>query len=338
MSGQARELWIPDQYQHLVNGEDHALLEKLQAMSLRTFMDDIDAHSTVTHQEFDDDGFITFHDMRGQQEANPAHALVELRPFGNGDSPAMLIRDRVYQALLGDQYRVLAVPNNTLFHHTYDVPHGHDAPVVVARKIIHGLVRQGIESVILSGESQGAMLGGYIMALAKDDLEIVSVSLKDAPDTVERTVKQLQKDFQGKGVENLQALNQVIRMTGLPALVRAQSAGSGLSVIRQAFGLLTFQAGAMSRENKHMQEAMTRRTFVQNLAASALLPALGDHAQVIRYGNSAICTPEIEADMIEHGIADRLATVRHLGHEGTDHVVLNALFNRAAVEGIALAA
>jgi pimeloyl-ACP methyl ester carboxylesterase len=332
MSSQAKELWIPHEQEPLMTAADYNTHEVLARTDLHSFLEDIDRRSAVVRHEFGDDGSVTFKDMRGDDEASPERALLLLNPFGNGDTPSMQLRARVYQAFLADDRRVISVPNNMFMKTVYELPEGSEPTAALAQNVVRGLVKHGITQVDVIGESQGGQVGAEVLAY-DDEIEIMSVSLKDPPNTVKRTDKQLRQDFQGKGVENLRKLNQVIRMTGLPALVDAQHAHGGVRAVPQMLGLVRFQMGAMSRINTRLSKSMTERSFVPTLAYGPAVTRLGSHLQVVRYEDSAICAPEIAEDMALQSLTGNLVSIRYLGHEGTDHIVLNALLNRAAITG-----
>ncbi len=331
MSGQAKDFWMPHEQESLMTPADHETQADLEHTSLSQFIEDIDRRSNTTQHDFGNDGSITLTQMRGDNEASSKRALVLFYPYGNGSTPAMKLRGRVYQAYLGDDRQVVSVPNNMFMKPTYTLSENVPPTHAVAQNTVRALQEVGIEEVDVVGESLGAMFGSFALLAAYDHLDVKSASLKDAPNTVDRSDKQLKKDFQGKGTENLQKLNQVIHMTGLPALVDAQHAHGGFRAIPQMLGLARFQLGAMYGPNAQLRPSMAERTFVDTLVASPVATQLGSHLQIVRYESSAICTPEIETDLASHGLLENLVTVKYLGHEGTDHVVMNALLNRTAI-------
>lgn len=328
----APELWLTQQYAHLMTAADYELHDELAVMSLSEMMDDVtDRLATGTFQ-LGDEGYLRLHEMRAADEATSKQAALLFLPYGNGFSPGMRVRSAVYQRFFPEGMRLLVVGNNTLGETAYDLPQEGNAAQQLARKTMHAVARLGIEKVHVIGESQGAMVGAFLLDVARDELEVASFSLKDAPNTVERTEKQLLKDFQGDGLDALRALNIAISHAGLPALVRAQRSGGGLDAVPQAIGMARFGLGSLRATNKRMHAAMTERSFVDALR-SANAAEFGAHGQVVRYGESLVCTDEIYTDLGAAGLRDLLTEVRYYGHEGTDQVILNALLNRRAMTG-----
>lgn len=350
MSTESVQPNLPPVYQEAFTDRDRKVHENLAHTSLNQFMEEME-QAQIHTLNFDKDHRIRFVDIRSDDESNPAEAIVMPLPFGNGYAPAMHIRALAMQGLLNEPKRVLMFPNNDHKNAWYEMPNEHtlaqyitheNNPLTMSTRellsetIIRAVDRLGVGQVDIVGYSQGATIGATVLARSANHLDTTSAMLGEPANVESRTPKQLQKDFQGDGFKALNALNQAINDSAIPALTEAQHSSSGLiTLIRQLSTLAKFGISSKLATNKQLHNAMTGEDFVDDLVRAESIGNLPDsrHMLIARMATSLICTPNLDERLNESGLSEHLEVIEGYGHEGGDNVILHALMARSAIEG-----
>lgn len=350
MSAEVMQPNLPANYQELFTDRDAQVHEDLARTSLEQFTQQMEM-APVRTINFDKDHKISLVDIRSDKESNSAEAIIIPLPFGNGYSPAMYIRALTIQSLLNQPKRILMFPNNDTKNAWHKMPSeetlaqqiteennplSFSTGQMLAETIIRATDRMGVGQADIAGYSQGATLGADLLVRATNYLDITSAMLGDPANIQPRSAKQLQKDFQGNGFEALNALNQAINDSAIPALTEAQYSGPGFIARAKQLGALTrFGISSKSSINKELHLNMTAGDFVDNISIAERRDNLPDprHILIARMATSLVCTPQLDSRLEQSGLSEYLEVIEGYGHEGGDNVILHALMARKAIEG-----
>ncbi len=279
-------------------------------------------------------------ELRAENEADSSKAVALHLPFGNGYSPAMHIRALTLQKLLPQDTRVIVFPNNTRGEE-YQTPiraHArHRSPLeVLGYRSLRVLETLGVETLAVSGDSQGAGVAAAALVFAHDRFVVPcgAASLRDPADMMNRSPRALGKAFRKTGLGNL---NRAINDSGLPALSEAQRSRGGADLVLQSLGMLRFGLrDARTPMNKALHKAMAANDFSVYLEAAAFTGAVGSGTHVALFEDSRVSRNKQEEYYLAHRVlgprGGQLEIIKGYGHEGGDNVVLSALLARRAFQ------
>lgn len=199
-----------------------------------------------------------------EQGLNP---IVHLLPHTQSSTPHMQIRSAILGETQADGPRkVITVPNNNFgawnavkakFNKGDFSPYGE----LVAIALEH----YGIEKVDVVGYSLGASIGASVIERSLGEhstFEVGHAWLGDPPNTVERTHKQLQKDFKGEGWSEIGTfLRTVAESEYQPYIDAIGSKGTFL------VDLLEFAIASQYPCNRALQKGMATDSFVGTMQA-----------------------------------------------------------------------
>ncbi len=280
---------------------------------------------------------IRYVDLRAPDESDSKKAVINLFPFGNDYTPAMHIRAKLLQDSLPEDTRLILFPNNTHDERFYSFNRlgQNDAAEELGHMMLKACKRLGVEEVAIVGYSQGASVGANVLRSAQNyDIDTRAAYLGDPADVTDRTPKELKRAFVAGGLSAVNALNQAINDSGIPALTEAQLSGGGIDRIRQLIRFAGLSKIAKVRENQLLHESMSEDRFIGNVVSAVESGTIDRQGMsVVRMGDSLVCPPVLEEDMEFEGLGDLLTVVEGYGHEGGDNVLDNAVRASKVIAG-----
>ncbi|MDB5161187.1 MAG: hypothetical protein JWO96_567 [Candidatus Saccharibacteria bacterium] len=264
---------------------------------------------------------------------NSEAILLEL-PFANGWAPHMYLRARYLQAVAAPDQRVIVFPQSTISETAYDftgfqldqIKQGDVTPIAERQARLVRTLGIGRASII--GYSGGGMNAAVLSEVLADEVSVLSVGVFEPPNVVDRTAKQLTKDFKASGFSYLQAAKDA----EIPALVEAL--GKSPVSWKVLKGTTNFGVSTLLRGNKELKEGMAHNNLSHTLALALLhQPGLGvtlanaEHSKV---------SPKIKMSAQANTLSP-FGNVNHITVEGYDHgmgdnIVVHGLLGKAAVE------
>lgn len=283
--------------------------------------------------------------QRGK-DFNETHLSLLLAPYGNGLSPAMMLRGMMLQRSLGDGTSpLLILPNNTVSERAYTFASEDDdfSPLSFLGEQQARAVQQFVKSKTkkdvtydLIGYSQGAAVMPHVAQYLGGVRSMVS---GDAPNTqADRTPKQLKKDFMKTSLGDL---NGAILDSRILALNHFQGVReNGRTTSRQLLSLLNALRSSRLLENRLLHTAMAGDTHAADIAKALQVQSGIATVAIARAEESAIFTATDFAryqddlggsnGVLPHGTM-RWYELAGYGHEAADNITLFAQFGRTAL-------
>lgn len=304
-------------------GEARYCLQKYSAGRIREITAEIDTTISVMHTA----GRLTV--VRAgvllprNGEVDDSKAIIVNNPFANGPRAAqMTLRAMMLQKVIGNgQHPLMLFYENTKKDLAYGLTPWEMS--MVDRGNFRSIAEQRAEAVdhlypdaekIVVGYSLGATIG----ALLAGRVDASHAVLADAPNTRNRTPKQLQKAFQAGGLGDL---NRAITASNMPVLSELSGVTStGKTTLRQLRSIAGFGLATLHAPNPAVKRGMTRDTFITDLAE---IPAETD-VTIARAEDSAILTRDDIDRVRRAAVADRFVTLEGFGHGAGDCITLMA--------------
>jgi hypothetical protein len=263
-------------------------------------------------------------------------AIVMPLPIANDWGTNMAIRTGLLRSAMPDGPRIIVFPNNSLHdRHVYDltdaerqkIAKGDFAPV--AEKQFRTLDALGVTEVQYFGYSQGGSVGAAALRLVaeKGHFKAGASGLYEAPNAIDRTGKQLQRDFMSGG-----DLNKAVRDAAIPALAESQRARGGLDTLPQYWMFAQFGISTLLRDNRAVQAGFCHDRFADDITVAVergttLTVGAGKESRIMpdsAFGPLVQLAAKYPSLQIE--------CVPGYGHEMGDNIVLFGLLARAALE------
>lgn len=324
------ELFLPEGF--ALTDSDYEVIDDLARKSLSDYREAI-----PTVESYSDGQWQTrFLRLRDENEGQSSKAVAVYYPFANGNSPQMLIRAMVQQALMPEDTQLIIFPNNTRsekYQTPYDLCGAHPTSSIdqLAKRSLRAIEALGIEELAISGDSQGASVGAAVLKLSTDVVDIPggSASLRDSGNMFSRKPGKLTKAFRKTGTGNL---NRAINDSGIPALSEAQLSRGGTESVLQILRFVKFGLiDSRDPNNQVLHRDMARGGFVPTLEEAH--DNIGQGTHVTLYERSLISRDKTEEFMLRRVLGDNggeFQIIPGYGHEGGDNVVLSALLARRA--------
>lgn len=258
-------------------------------------------------------------------------------PFGNGWGSNQYLRHLVMQQCALPDARIIVFPNNTIEQKVYSLDGDERQKVAagdftpVAQKQARVLASLKIDRINGIGPSQGASLAAATGRFIADKgvAEPGNFGFFEAPNVVDRSVKQLSSDFKAT---SLAEFNKAVNDSGIPALSEIQCARGWLDVPRQLGMFAAFGLGVLNPDNRALRKAMSHNTFFEDI--EGILDKSQTSRVTVGYAeNSAIMPAEICQDFNNLPVDSRLNLIEipGYGHEVNYNIALNALLARLAL-------
>lgn len=285
----------------------------------------------------DDHTELLYVDMPAIEDGDSSEAVVLSLPHANGWKPHMYLRARYLQEAAAPEKRLIVLPNNTLGDRAYTlddeelerVESGDLRPI--AEQQARLILQLGIGRVSLMGYSLGAMDAAVLAKVLKDDAELVTIGVFEAPNVMERSDKELRKGFTAPG---LGGLARAVKESQIPALSEAMKKRKVAWDILK-FGLATEKWSPFADPaNKALLGAMQKDRLFRDLRPA--LNAQPEVGLVLAAAEHSLITPpeqlyfHYEQTKNDHNNGDMLA-VSGYGHEMGDNIVVHALLGKASL-------
>lgn len=254
-----------------------------------------------------------------EQGLNP---IVHLLPHTQTSTPHMQIRS----AILGETQangprKVLTVPNNNFGapgHLKAKFENGDFSPY--GELVAIALEHYGIKKVDVVGYSLGASTGASVIERSLGEhstFEVGHAWLGDPPNTVERTSKQLQKDFKGEGWSEIDTFLRTVAESEYQPYIDAIGS-KGVFLI----DLLEFAVGSQYPCNRALQKGMATDSFMGTMQRISDRHWSDLYVTLARAENSRITLvePLNKIMTMRHNPTLFTETIKGGGHERGDQV------------------
>lgn len=286
-------------------------------------------------------GVLTPHD------ADESHWLVMPHPFANGLTPHMVLRGMAVQRSIGNgKHPILLLPNNDSKTHAYSLSNedrqrmmgsGDNLdPTPLTDKLVAAIASvTGSEATPLSvlAYSQAAVLAPHLAP----HLNVENMLVAEAPNSNQlRDEKELKKDFVGKGLENLRALNRAVldaKLVSLADFLNVQK--NGRVSLKQLIGLSSTLRASLLPENKILQKLMAGGSHDTDLISMmksnpdiALTVARAEHSKIFKENFFSYYIQKLAQFNVTS------AVLEGYGHEAADNIVQFAQLGRLACKSL----
>ncbi len=195
-------------------------------------------------------------------DVDDTKTIIRFSEYLNGYNPVQWIGAEVTRQLVAPNSRMIMMPNSSFGQANHVIPAQPDAQELFARDSLNTLARgkmtvldyihrnkYPLGKISLTGWSFGANMALALASLDYRQLEIESINADEAVSKVDRTAKELTKDFMKSGSWNEQ--RQAGTDSGIPAINYAFATG------RLAIDYLKFGIASQGTEAKQVKEAMS---------------------------------------------------------------------------------
>ncbi|HSX43937.1 MAG TPA: hypothetical protein VLE69_01390 [Candidatus Saccharimonadales bacterium] len=188
-------------------------------------------------------------------DGDMSQALVIDLPHQQAWKPSMYIRSEITRQVVAPELPAVVFPNNSLNDLYYDftdseyerLDNGDISPL--AEKQVRILEELNVAKIAITGYSLGGKVALGVGDVGSDTIEITHINADEAPSSVERSAKELQKDFLQSGGWGEQCA--AIRDARLPVLSQA------LNMSRLLMDYARFGVATRNKQNRAIHNAMT---------------------------------------------------------------------------------
>lgn len=290
-------------------------------------------------REFEHSGnSLLYADIKPIAMADETDALVVALPFASGWAVNRYLRARMAHALSAPDKRLIILPGSSIGQesitltssNTELVANGDISPIAeMDARLLDSL---GISSVALVGYSFGAMRVANGASVIGQSAEVTNIGVFDPPNGVDRTPKQLQKDFQKSGLDTFV---EAVKDADIPAL----AADFGITEKTKQFSprvlkdVVRFGLSSLTGVNPALRLAMASDSLTSDvsdaldIAQSVLL--VNAKQSAILPSESAL---EIAQELKRRKGFSHVEVAGKYGHEMGDNILVHGLLARLALQ------
>lgn len=312
---------------------DDAAREQHQSFAAMSHSEVVDATPALRTVSFDE-GEIGYIDIPPTDEADTAaEAIVFALPYASGWTPNRFLRVSMVGALAATGRRIVALPGNSPRQEAISLDKQNRARIAqgdmrpIGELDARLLKSLGISRAAIMGYSFGAMRAAELASVVSDVVDVTHVGTFDAPNAVDRTPSELQRDFSNPG---MRPFVDAVRAAEVPALsadfgITNETKGVSLRILRD---LARFGLASLDPENAAIRTGMARDTLPAQL--DTILARTQPQRLVVANAQHSLILPTERVDALrtQFTSADNAKFVTvdgPYGHEMGDNILVQAL-------------
>lgn len=328
------QLYIPEQLGALYDAsaqEIHTRYQGVEYAELKAKLPSL--------RQFEHSGnSLLYADIKPKAMTIENDALVVALPFASGWAVNRYLRARMAHALAAPDKRLIILPGASIGQESIELTNSNTELVAngdispIAEMDARLLSSLGISSVALVGYSFGAMRVANSASVIGQSAEVTNIGVFDPPNAVERTPKQLQKDFQKS---RLGDFVDAVRDADIPAL----SADFGITESTKQISprvlkdVVRFGLSSLTGVNPALRRAMASDSLTSDVSdaldvAQSVLLVNAEQSAILPTESAK----EVAQELKRRKGFSHVEVAGKYGHEMGDNILVHGLLAKFALQ------